>query len=45
MKLKSDNKFEMIWAAALALWLRLRQPSFDLGFESQAHHVSFFLFV
>ena len=33
------------WVAAIAPWFRLRLPSCDPGFKSQAHHLRFFQFV
>ena len=31
--------------AAIAQWIRLRLPSCRPGFESQAHHLSFYQFI
>ena len=38
------NKKCSFWAAAIALWFRLRLPSCGCRFESQAHHLCFVQF-
>ena len=35
----------MLVIAAIAQWIRMRLPSFCPGFESQAHHLLFNLFI
>ena len=49
-KFKSRNledalTMELLEVAAIAPWFHLRLPSCSPGFESQAHHPSFFQFV
>ena len=41
---KNSIKFDFVGGAAIAQWIRLRQPSCRPRFESQAHHLCFFIY-
>ena len=43
-KIQKTKRYQS-WGAAIAQWIRLLLPSCHPGFESQAHHLSFYKFI